>query len=285
MSGRAGIEIAHHRRKLWLCPLQAGITLIELLIALLMCGIVFFGLMRVFSTGLKGYSLQQNIVELDQTVQATLERLSEVIMQAGAELPDSGYNVITISSPSDIAIRVNPKGSINLFTMAVASSHNIPVEKAAPFAAADSIIKQFASGAAPIALQLDRAYTSGNFVNGIDAISTPNQIRLAVAASFAPGDMIFSCRTDRYFLNNRQIIVASAGVNSVLADNIDSLSILFYKAAITPTATTQWSEMITAHIGLRVRTSSPDRKYDHPAFHDGYRRASREIDFRLRNRF
>jgi prepilin-type N-terminal cleavage/methylation domain-containing protein len=76
----------------------AGFTLIELLLAVAISGIVVAGLMRFYLTGLTSYTFQEQMTAMHQNAQYTIKRLSEDFMQAGADLPDSGYPVITASA-------------------------------------------------------------------------------------------------------------------------------------------------------------------------------------------
>jgi hypothetical protein len=129
--------------------------------------------------------------------------------------------------------------------------------------------------------EIDTAYTTGNFVRGIDAVSVPNALYLKAAVAFNVNDEIFACEPQRYFLSGTNLCLNNAGL--VLAENIDSLYIVFLNK--TNTETVDWGSMLTSRILVRARTALPDKRYSHPVFHDGYRRIELSIDFRLRNKF
>ena len=88
-----------------------GITLIELLVALVICGMVIAGIYRVFVAQTKAYTVQDQVVEVQQSVRSTMEILLRDLRMAGFD-DDSLASTITITNPiatpfSDNAITVN----------------------------------------------------------------------------------------------------------------------------------------------------------------------------------
>ncbi|MCU0237053.1 MAG: hypothetical protein MUC72_08220, partial [Acidobacteria bacterium] len=63
---------------------------------------------------------------------------------------------------------------------------------------------------------------------------------------------------------------------------IDFLEIRYYTKTMAPAMA--WVDMRFAKITVRARTAVPDRRYNHPVFHDGYRRVTMSMDCRLRNK-
>jgi len=60
-----------------------GITLIELLVGLVICGLVIAGIYRVFIAQSKAYSVQDQVVEVQQSVRSAMEILLRDLRMAG----------------------------------------------------------------------------------------------------------------------------------------------------------------------------------------------------------
>jgi type IV pilus assembly protein PilW len=88
-----------------------GITLIELLVALVICGMVIAGIYRVFVAQSKAYTVQDQVVEVQQSVRSGMEILLRDLRMAGYD-NDNLQSPITIPNPiatplSNNAITVN----------------------------------------------------------------------------------------------------------------------------------------------------------------------------------
>jgi type IV pilus assembly protein PilW len=88
-----------------------GITLIELLVGLVICGLVIAGIYRVFVAQSKAYTVQDQVVEVQQNVRSAMEILLRDLRMAGYD-NDSINSTITITNPiatplSDNAITVS----------------------------------------------------------------------------------------------------------------------------------------------------------------------------------
>jgi type IV pilus assembly protein PilW len=75
-----------------------GITLIELLVALVICGMVVAGIYRVFIAQTKAYTLQDQVVEVQQSVRSAMEILLRDLRMAGFD-DDNILSSITITNP------------------------------------------------------------------------------------------------------------------------------------------------------------------------------------------
>ena len=75
-----------------------GVTLIELLIGLVICGIVIAGIYRVFMAQSKAYSIQDQVVEVQQSVRSAMEIISRDLRMAGFD-DDSIASGISITEP------------------------------------------------------------------------------------------------------------------------------------------------------------------------------------------
>ena len=75
-----------------------GMTLIELLVALVICGMVVAGIYRVFVAQSKAYTVQDQVVEVQQSVRSAMEILLRDLRMAGFD-DDSILSPITITNP------------------------------------------------------------------------------------------------------------------------------------------------------------------------------------------
>ena len=87
-----------------------GLTLIELLIGMIICSMVVAGIYRVFIAQSKAYTVQDQVVEVQQSVRSAMEILLRDLRMTGFDF-DNPNSPITISTPiasplSDNAITV-----------------------------------------------------------------------------------------------------------------------------------------------------------------------------------
>jgi type IV pilus assembly protein PilW len=88
-----------------------GMTLIELLIGMIICAMVIAGIYRVFIAQSKAYTVQDQVVEVQQSVRSAMEILLRDLRMTGFDF-DNLNSPITITTPiatplSDNAITVN----------------------------------------------------------------------------------------------------------------------------------------------------------------------------------
>lgn len=76
---------------------QKGITLIELLVALIISGIAIAGIYRLFITQTRAYTVQDQVAEVQQNVRSAMEILLRDIRMAGFD--DDASPAITIATP------------------------------------------------------------------------------------------------------------------------------------------------------------------------------------------
>ena len=75
-----------------------GITLIELLVALVICGIVIAGTYRLFVAQSKAYTVQDQVVEVQQSIRSAMEILLRDLRMAGFDSDNVGSK-ISITNP------------------------------------------------------------------------------------------------------------------------------------------------------------------------------------------
>ena len=86
-----------------------GITLIELLVALVICGVVIAGIYRVFIAQSKAYTVQDQVVEVQQGIRSAMEILLRDLRMAGFD-SDNVSSKISIANPifpADHSVIVN----------------------------------------------------------------------------------------------------------------------------------------------------------------------------------
>jgi type IV pilus assembly protein PilW len=79
-------------------PNPKGITLIELMVALVICGLVVAGIYRVFVAQTKAYTIQDHVVELQQDVRSAMEILLRDVRMAGYDDDNASSTVIITES-------------------------------------------------------------------------------------------------------------------------------------------------------------------------------------------
>jgi len=90
---------------------KKGITLIELLVALVICGILIGGIYRVFIAQTKAYTVQDQVAEVQQNIRSATEIMVRDLRMAGFQTSNFNSALITdspVGSPlSDNSITVN----------------------------------------------------------------------------------------------------------------------------------------------------------------------------------
>jgi type IV pilus assembly protein PilW len=77
---------------------ERGVTLIELLVTLIICSIVVAGIYRVFIAQSKAYTVQDQIVEIQQTVRGAMDTLLRDLRMTGY-YDDSPNSTVSITNP------------------------------------------------------------------------------------------------------------------------------------------------------------------------------------------
>ncbi len=84
-------------RSQWIVK-QKGATLIELLVALVICAIVIAAIYRLFIVQTRAYTVQDQVVEVQQTVRSAMEILLRDLRMTGYD-DDSIASTVTIGTP------------------------------------------------------------------------------------------------------------------------------------------------------------------------------------------
>jgi prepilin-type N-terminal cleavage/methylation domain-containing protein len=252
----------------------SGFTLVELLIAAAISGVVMVAVVRLYVTGMQSYNLQAQITEMNQNAQYTLQLLFEEIQQAGVDLPDTIWPVLSQdlndANKDSIAIYVNPDSALYKFPAGV-TTQKIPLSDASGFVGTTSI------------LRLDSARTAVNTiaVTAVDTAPNPDTIRLAASTVFKKNDIIYNYKVKHYFMNGHNFCRDTT--TNILAENIDSLAFRFHNKSKGVVG--DWKSICSCRLYVRARTAQPDPHYKNPTYNDGYRRVALTNEFRLRNKF
>ncbi len=88
---------------------KKGITLIELLVAFVICAIVVGGMYRVFVSQTRAYTIQDQVVEVQQNIRTAMETLLRDLRMAGYDNDGltSKINIATPIDPKDHEVTVN----------------------------------------------------------------------------------------------------------------------------------------------------------------------------------
>jgi prepilin-type N-terminal cleavage/methylation domain-containing protein len=256
-----------------------GFTLIEVIVAIGISSLLLLYLSRLFTASFTGYNLQEQLTDINQNAKFTIKELSDVLMQAGADLqlvniytqdrdtiikPDGG-----IASCKGFTIKVNPRGGIFQIPQKISPAVcSIQVDNASSFRYASMI------GRVP-GISSTLPFKNYTFIR-YDSVS--NFVVFSPADSFFQGDAICSYVNNHYYLKGSNLCLDND--TNVLAENLDSLSITFLDQNNVPTP--KWAKMRSVQLYVCTKTSIPDRKYN--GYADHCHRAILTHVFRLRNK-
>ena len=270
---------------------QAGFTLIELLVVLVVAVILGTVLVRFYKDSYRSYSMQEQYADRDQTAHFVVTKLVEVLQQAGSALPDTGWTALTIPAGTLMRIGINPRGAEQFVGTAAGSSNFIAVDSADLFTNTSNtllntthILLDYADVTkATVKRTIDVSYNSGGFLEGVkDNVSpTKDSIRVTATVVLAVGDKVYGYREDEYDVSGTDLVLkpnGSVSTQMVLAENIDSIGIVFRK--IDKSATTTWSVMRSASVTVRARTEMKDLGLSPP----DYRKITLSMNVIMRNR-
>lgn len=112
---------------------SSGISIVELLLALFLTGVITTAMFRVYSTQHKNWMIQDSVVEMQQNARAALDELARQLRMAGFGLPncvvpmDTGYNGHDSSSDS-IAIYYRTDTCNAMLHVGMTSTSNFPLD-------------------------------------------------------------------------------------------------------------------------------------------------------------
>lgn len=257
---------------------RSGFTLLEGLVAMAVSGILIASVARFFRDSTGAFNRQKQLADRDQNAHYVITRLSDILMQAGHNLPEQRWDVIDPeSSPAyRLAVTVNPRGGKQTIAAALNNESKIPVAEEKEFRGASSVLWVPFDDSKPVKLlAIDKGFNSGGFKEGLKKVSHGiDTLRLVDAVSLLPGDVLYAADREDYHLDGTRLMQGKM----LMAEHIDTLAITYFDKDRKPV--TEWASMRSARITVSARTPFPEKN----AGGDGYRRISLSMDVRLRNR-
>lgn len=273
---------------------KRGVTLIELLIAMVISAILIAGIYRIFISTQRSYTVQDQVVELQQSVRAAISRMIREIRMvnfgrivsfdtsSGAykshllpiNLPGPPPRVfpdVLTTNPNEITI-------IGGFEQ-IKTETGVPVKVVSFDPAVPSITLDHATA------EFDGANSRLLSIGGEESFIVQNRAGATLTLDRAPanaiGHFIFKIHVVRYYVDGRRILRRdefTGSRNQPMADNIESLQFQYFNASgaqtLIPNSTTSIQITITA------RTKDPDPTYSSEG---GYRRRQMVSTIQLRN--
>jgi prepilin-type N-terminal cleavage/methylation domain-containing protein len=255
---------------------QPGFTLIEVVIGMVVSGLLVLVVTRFFNDSHRAYNLQERLADRDANAQYVVKRLEERIMEAGANLPESGWPVIKpgANPTAGFSLVLNPRGGTQTFYSDVAATLVVPIDDEAQFRNASAVL--ILRGDKSVQkVDIATGYNIGGWSKGLKkGTSGQDTVRLSAPVAFQAGDALYAFSNEDYAVAGTDLSMGGM----VLAENIEAVSLNFYDS--TGSATSDWNLMHSAKVSVTARTHLPDPDYQG----DGYRRVTINSEIRLRNR-
>lgn len=259
-----------------------GFSLVGLLVAIVLSGILLIGLTTVFMGTLDRYSYHENFIDMQRNGTTVLDKMTDVITQAGADIPSEEISlVLNGANHDDLTTIENPTGGIYYCQYPQPASTSVFVENAVPFRGFSRVRKLYSGTTVTYTdLTINTSNNTAPFTNGID--SANGRISLTTSEPMNRDDAIYLKKVKRYYLDYTvKALKCSVETSTYLiAENVDSLWIGFYTK--NRVATTNWPEFSLCSLVVRVMAPKADRNYKVTTDH--IRRTVLGKMFLLRNR-
>jgi len=261
---------------------RKGITLIELLVALSISGILVAGVYRTFVSQQHTYTVQEQVVDMQQNVRLAINRMTRELRMAGYGRMDAAF--FGASKMHGIYEHVvNPGGGGNSVT--VVGGYQAPTTLSATALAPSNTIQ--VSDATPLDIG-NKQYIS---VNGLESHRikkiTGNQIELFsnLTADHLAGEPVFLVMAITYSIGafeGKSALLRDDNLGlgpQPVAENIESLQFLYFDANGILTADPDLIRMI--QLTIVAITDKPDPELAKAG--DGLRRRTLTTNIQLRN--
>jgi hypothetical protein len=254
---------------------QKGFTLVELGIVAVLSLIVGVTVVRFYRDSYHTYSMQEQIEERNQNANFTVSKMVEIMQQAGANLPDTGWASVRDSSKV-LIVGSNPGGVVQFIGNNPAASKFVRMSDVSgmrnatqPLITATHILLDSVGALGVGQFVIDTTYNLNGFVKGLkDKASGGDSIRLVSSVDLNMGDWVYGYREDHYLITTDSLVIRPNGradMQVVLAENIDSLGFTFRDLAGNPTKV--WKSMRSVSLVVRAKTSKRDPRIPKPGFH------------------
>jgi len=267
---------------------KRGVTLIELLIALIISAILVAGIYRVFISTQRSYTVQDQVAEMQQNVRAAINKMMREIRMvnfgrivslnngtfASSILPVNGFADVLTTNPDNITI---VGGFEQIRTAAGNPITVVSFTLSPPTITLSNATNEF-NGSAHGYLSIGG---EESFIVQNQPVGNTNILTLDRAPSNPVGHFVFKIQAVSYSVDNNRVLRRNGntgGGNQPLADNIESLQFQYFNASgaqtLIPNSATSIQVTITA------RTKDPDPTY---ASDGGFRRRQIVSTIQLRN--
>jgi prepilin-type N-terminal cleavage/methylation domain-containing protein len=258
-----------------------GITLIELLVALVITGILITAIYRTFIGQQKTYTVQEEVVDMQQNVRATINHMMTEIRMAG-------FGNVSMVLPVTIAGKtfndvVNPNtpvaGSITILSagrattlIATPASNKVTVNSLTDSQGNtlfDTGNKKYVS------LGGVESYVITNIAGNILTLSGP------LTYSHPVGTAVYGIRAVSFQVDGTRTLLRDENTGAggqPLADNIENLQLVYFNANGNPPAQNADIRVIQVTLRARADTSDPEYKAD-----GGYRKRQIASSIHLKN--
>lgn len=264
---------------------KRGVTLIELLIALVISAILVAGIYRVFISTQRSYTVQDQVAEMQQNVRAAINKMMREIRMVnfGRIVSLNGGTFVSNILPMNIGGQVFPDvltTNPNDITV-IGGFEQIRRDNGDPIVVASASGNQITLNFATD--EFDGANNQFLSIGGEESFVVVSRSVRTLTLDRVPnnpvGHFIFKIRAVTYSLNGLQLRRdIHVGPPQPLADNIENLQFQYFNASgaqtLIPNSTTSIQVTITA------RTKDPDPTY---ATDGGFRRRQIISTIQLRN--
>lgn len=219
-----------------------GLTLTELLIALVAGAIVLTGLARFLTFVSRDYSHVESIAELEQNAYHAYNALGGLLMETGAELPQL-----------DTALQVYAADSV----------HAYDNPRGAYYAASEQTTVTFLALDDADPFHCESTYTAMHFnydptapwwsEETIDTVDMADDtVHFSGTVDLGIGDILYRRREVKYYRrgSDNTIVADRGGESEVIAENVDSLRMTFFDK--DGNQTTDWAVMKTCSLCVTV---------------------------------
>ncbi len=267
---------------------KKGVTLVELLIALVISGVLVTGIYQTLLSQQKTFTVQEQVVDMQQNVRATISRMMEEIRMAG-------FGNVSMILPVSVGNRtfanvLNPN-SPSAGTLTMISAIGGPVTVTA-IPASNQIIVSTLTDVQGISLfdTGDRRYISigGLESYAISAIDTDTKTLTFNGTlkynHVVNSTLVFGIRAITYeVVNGSGATLLRRDENlgegpQPLADNVEAIQFEYLDVNGNPTATPSDIHIVRVRVTARTNTQDPSLKNG-----DGYRRRQIASNISVRN--
>ncbi len=254
-----------------LCARQNnGLTLVELLVAIVSAFIVFSGIATLMISSARSFSKTENTIGMNAQANALIDRIGDDLMQAGADLPSNIISITPIST-SNIRLVANITGGYQMFASACSTSttKQIGVDRADAFLAS------------PLpTITIRWADSSISYLVPLALDTAKDSLKLSAKTKFPAGTVLYLDDTVTYSFDagTKTIHKKLNSTDLIYANNVDAFYVDFRDAANA--STTNWAVMQSCSLSVTVIAAIKEKGV--PG--DGFRRLTSSKKILLRNR-